>query len=69
MTNQPARTYGPVQWSDSVRERACTINSENNDKPVTGETVDQWVSNFDRLSGKIREDHEALLAKLEPRTR
>ncbi len=64
MTDKQPRQYGPVAWSESMRERIYKIIGKNDDEPANEKIVDGWVSNFEKLSGRFRDDLKSLISGL-----
>lgn len=64
-TNRNQQKFGPVEWSQSVLEQVYNCPTENNDSPVTKETVQGWVDYFDQHAQNFRDSHKGILAQLQ----
>jgi len=47
-----------------MRERIYKIIGKNDDEPANEKIVDGWVSNFEKLSGRFRDDLKSLISGL-----
>lgn len=64
MAETTIRRYGPVNWSETVREHVKPQLGHNDDSAVTPESVQQWLSNFDECASDFRKAHESLISKI-----
>jgi hypothetical protein len=59
------RKYGPRPWSPAVLKQAYDCPTENNDQPVTRETVEGWLSYFAEHTQGIHESHKGIIARIQ----
>ncbi|MFZ1009255.1 MAG: hypothetical protein WAN65_20600 [Candidatus Sulfotelmatobacter sp.] len=65
MNDQPTSKYGPKARSPAVLKQAYECPTENNDEPVTRETVQGWLAYFSEHEKGIRESHKGIIARIQ----
>jgi hypothetical protein len=64
MSEMPTKTYGPVEWPESVLEKVYTQPTDNDDRPVTRETVQGWLEYFDGEAEAFAHSHRSIVEKV-----